>query len=164
MSFSCFNISFKKKYISGWIIIVLDLRNKWFLKCVGLLKFYWKGRGVLNCGKTIFNADKTYFYSHSILVHTACKRHSSPSIGNRSHTIWHSSVVLVPIADIAVRKRHQRQDNDTILESPKLFSVGYVRISNKRMQCETRVLLLLLHTFKFIFFLKTTFCWSGGKN
>ena len=50
------------------------------------------------------------------------------------------------ITDVAVRKRHQRQDEiliiftRTIPESSKLFfSVGNVRISNKRMLCETCV-------------------------
>ena len=52
---------------------------------------------------------------------------------------------MTAIADVAVRKRHQRQDEilifftRTILESASCFSVGNVRIFNKRMLCETRV-------------------------
>ena len=52
----------------------------------------------------------------------------------------------VSIADVAVRKRHQRHEEilitftSTILESAKLFFCRQrVCISNKRMLCETRV-------------------------
>ena len=50
---------------------------------------------------------------------------------------------MMSIADVAVRKRHQRHDEIlifitlTILESAKLFSLSNVCISNQRMLCET---------------------------
>ena len=71
----------------------------------------------------------------------------------------------VPTADVAVRKRHHRQDENLIFlpalywNQQSCFSVSNARIYNKRMLCE----LDCVKCRGRVFFLKTTFLISRMK-